>query len=77
VSERIAQFTHRPFGELHQIGFRRQPRQQTALGPDGIAACRRVLRQITAFDQRVQVAVNRSLGDVKPLGNLRHAHLFI
>ncbi len=77
MSERVAQFAHRPFGDLHQIGFRREPRQQAALRPDRVAARRRILRQIAALDQRVQMAIDRSLGDVEPLGNLRHAHLFI
>jgi hypothetical protein len=75
VAQGVAQFAHWTLGDLNEIGIGRQPRQQPTLGADGVARRNRVLYEVAALDQREQMSVHRSFGDLQALRELSDTQL--
>ena len=75
MPQRVAQFPHRPVGDLNKVRVGSEPRQQLALGADGVAGRHGVLHQIAALDQCEQMTVHGSFGHLQPFRQLRDAEL--
>ena len=77
MPKRVPQFAHRAFSKLDKVRIGGEAREQAALRADRIASCCGVLREVAALDQRMQVAMDRTFGDVESVHKLRDAQLFI
>src|ERR1700732_3682512 len=75
MPELVTQLTHRTLGKLEEIDVGSKACEQAALRSNGVSGIDRVLHQIASLDQREQVPMNRSLGQVEALGELRDAKL--